>query len=201
MVAMEPIMWKNETLWIGESHRITDGTALHPYSQICFEDSEGTPQMDWRGDYIFEWPVLDDGRMLITAQMYEEAEKSDYDPKIKEYFDDAIATGRMVIDDGSIKFSVNEEELTLTELSEKYNEYKSCEDAGKKKELKPYRDEYYRILENQNRVWAHDDDNFEAMKAATYAKLHVRYDADGKFDPSAMSKYEKLVAFYGVGGF
>jgi hypothetical protein len=38
------------------------------------------------------------------------------------------------------------------------------------------------------------------MKAAAYASLHVRYDADGKFDPTAMSKYEKLLAFYGVGG-
>ncbi len=45
----------------------------------------------------------------------------------------------------------------------------------------------------------HDDDNFEAMKAVAYARLHIRYDAKGKFDPSAMSKYEKLLAFYGVG--
>ncbi len=199
MAAMEPIMWRNETLWLGESHRITDGTALHPYNQICFEDYKGVPQMDWRSEYVYLWPVMDDGRMLIAARMYEEAEKSDYDPMIKKYFDDAISTGRMVIDDGSIKFSVNGEELTLTELSEKYKKYDAVTDSKTKRALKPYYDEYYRLLENQNRVWVHDDDNFEAMKAAAYARLHVRYDADGKFDPSAMSKYEKLLAFYGVG--
>ncbi len=40
--------------------------------------------MDWRGDYIFYWPVMDDGRMIIEAGMYEEARKATYDPKIKE---------------------------------------------------------------------------------------------------------------------
>ena len=200
MTAMEPIMWRNETLWIGESHRVTDGTRLNPYNQICFEDNEGVPQMDWRSEYVYQWPVMDDGRMLIASNMYEEAQQSDYDPKIKEYFDDAIATGRLVIDDGSYKFDVNGEELNLTELHDKYKEYDAATDSERKKELKPYHDEYYRLLENQNRVWVHDDYNFEAMKAAAYASLHVRYDADGKFDPTAMSKYEKLLAFYGVGG-
>ena len=200
MTAMEPIMWRNETLWIGESHRVTDGTRLNPYNQICFEDNEGVPQMDWRSEYVYQWPVMDDGRMLIASNMYEEAQKATYDPKIKEYFDDAIATGRLVIDDGSYKFDVNGEELNLTELHDKYKEYDAATDSERKKELKPYHDEYYRLLENQNRVWVHDDYNFEAMKAAAYASLHVRYDADGKFDPTAMSKYEKLLAFYGVGG-
>ncbi len=54
-------------------------------------------------------------------------------------------------------------------------------------------------MSNENRSWAHDDDNFEAIKAVAYARLHVRYDKEGKFDPSAMSKYEKLLAFYGYG--
>ncbi|MCR5175537.1 MAG: linear amide C-N hydrolase [Anaerovibrio sp.] len=199
MDAMKPIMWRNETLWIGESHRFTDGSHLHRYNQIAFEDDEGTPQMDWRGDYIFYWPVLDDGRMLIDAAMYEEAKRSTYDPKIKEYFDDAVAAGQLVIDDGSIKFSVNDEQLTLTELSSKYNEYKVITDLEKRKVLQPYHDEYYRLLTNENRSWAHDDDNFEAIKAVAYARLHVRYDMEGKFDPSCMSKYEKLLAFYGYG--
>ncbi len=199
MDAMKPIMWRNETLWIGESHRFTDGTHLHRYNQIAFEDDEGTPQMDWRGDYIFYWPVMDDDRMIIDAGSYEVAKNSTYDPMIKKYFDDAIAADRLVIDDGSIKFDVNGEELTLTELSSKYNEYNASSDPAQKKELKPYRDEYYRLLSNEDRSWAHDDDNFEAIKAAAYAKLHVRYDMAGNFDPSCMSKYEKLLAFYGYG--
>ncbi len=41
--------------------------------------------------------------------------------------------------------------------------------------------------------------SFEAIKAVSYAKLHVRYDMAGNFDPSCMSKYEKLLAFYGYG--
>nr|MCR5747465.1 hypothetical protein [Lachnospiraceae bacterium] len=155
--------------------------------------------MDWRGDYIFYWPVMDDGRMIIEAGMYEEAQKADYDPKIKEYFDDAISTGRMVIDDGSLRFSVNGEELTLTELSTKYNEHEASIDSEKRRELKPYHDAYYHLLTNENRSWAHDDDNFEAIKAVSYARLHVRRDMEGKFDPSSMSKYEKLLAFYGYG--
>ncbi len=199
MDAMKRIMWKHETLWIGESHRVTDGTRQNPYNQICFEDREGNPQLDWRGDYIYYWPVMDDGRVIIEAWQYEEAEKADYDQKIREYFDDALATGRLIIDDGSVKFTVNGEKLTLTELSGKYNEYKTADDSEKKKELKPYYDEYYRLLENQNRTWVHNDDNFEALKALSYARLHIRYDADGKFDPSAMSTYEKLLAFYGEG--
>ena len=44
-----------------------------------------------------------------------------------------------------------------------------------------------------------NDDHFEAMKAGAYASLHIRYNADGEFDPTAMSKYEKLCAFYGKG--
>ena len=155
--------------------------------------------MDWRGDYIFYWPVMEDGRMIIEANMYEEAQKATYDPKIKEYFDDAIATGRLVIDDGSIRFNVNGEELNLTELSSKYNEYEASTDSEKRKELKPYHDAYYHLLTNENRSWAHDDDNFETIKAVAYARLHVRRDMEGKFDPSSMSKYEKLLAFYGDG--
>ncbi len=199
MDAMKPIMWRNETLWIGESHRYTDGTHLHPYNQICFEDNNGNPQIDWRGDYIFYWPVMDDGRMIIEPGMYEEAKKATYDPNIRKYFDEAIAAGRMVIDDSSIKFKVKGEELTLSELSSKYNEQMASKDPEIKKALKPYYDEYYRLLSNENRTWAHDDDNFEALKAVSYARLHVRYDMEGNYDSSCMSKYEKLLAFYGYG--
>ncbi len=199
MDAMKHVMWRHETLWVGESHRVTDGTRLHPYNQIRFEDSLGIPQMDWRGEYVYYWPVLDDGRMIIAAQSYVEVLKADYDPDIKAYFDDALASGRMIIDDGSVKFTVNGEELNLTELFEKYNAYKAAEDPAKKNELKPYHDAYYHLLENQNRTWVHNDDNFEALKAVTYARLHIRYNDDGQFDPTAMSKYEKLLAFYGDG--
>ncbi|MCR5731749.1 MAG: linear amide C-N hydrolase [Sphaerochaetaceae bacterium] len=199
MDAMKPIMWRNETLWVGESHRATDGSRRHPYNQIVFENDKGVPQMDWRGDYITYWPVMDDGRMIVLAEMYEEAKKADYDPMIKKYFDEGIATGRLVIDDGSIKFNVNGQKLTLTELTAKYNEHEASCDLEKRAELKPYYKAYYHLLMNQTCTWAHDDDNFEALKAVTYARLHVRYDMNGKFDPSCMSKYEKLLAFYGYG--
>ncbi len=199
MEAMEHIMWRNETLWLGESHRVTDGTRLHPQNQLRFEDNQGVTQMDWRGEYVYMWPVLDDGRMIIDARKYEEVEKSDYDPMIKKYFDEALATGRMIIDDGSVRFTVNGEELTLTELSAKYDEYLAATEPEKREALKPYHDACYHLKQNQNRTWVHSDINFEALKGAAYAWLHVRYDANGNFDPSAMSKYEKLLAFYGAG--
>jgi hypothetical protein len=199
MDAMKPIMWRNETMWIGESHRITDGSHLHRYNQIAFEDDEGVPQMDWRCEYVFQWPVMDDGRMIISAELYDQAVKSDYDPKIKQYYDEAVAAGRLVIDDGSYKFTVNGEEVTLDELIAKTAEHDASEDLEKRAELKPYYDEYWRNLRNLTSRWAVIDDNFEAMKAAAYASLHVRYDAEGNFDPTAMSKYEKLCAFYGKG--
>ncbi|MCR4675866.1 MAG: linear amide C-N hydrolase [Sphaerochaetaceae bacterium] len=199
MDAMKPIMWRNETLWVGESHRVTDGSRLHRYNQIAFEDDKGIPQLDWRGDYITYWPVLDDGRMIILSEMYEEAKKADYDPMIKKYFDEGLATGRLIIDDGSIKFNVNGQEVTLAELTAKYNEHEASDNLEKRAELKPYYYAYHHLLMNQTSTWAHDDDNFEALKAVTYARLHVRYDMKGKFDPSCMSKYEKLLAFYGYG--
>ncbi len=199
MDAMKPIMWRNETMWLGECERVTDGTHLHPYSQIIFQDDKGTPQMDWRSEYVHTFPVMDDGRLIVAAELYEEAKKSSYDPKIKEFYDDAIKTGRLVIDDGSYKFNVNGAQVSLTELSAKYKEYELCTDLEKRAELKPYYDEYWRILTNLTNLWAHNEYNFEALRAASYASLHVRYDANGKFDPSCMSKYEKLLAFYGYG--
>ncbi len=199
MDAMKPIMWRNELMWLGNSERVTDGTRLHPYSQIVFQDDKGNPQLDWRGDYHMTWPVMDDGRMLISADLYEQAEKSAYNPKIKEYFDAGIASGRMVIDDGSFKFDVNGEQVPLAELEAKYKEYGSCADLAKRAELKPYYDEYWRLITQESSAWVHDDRNFEALKAAAYASLHIRYDAEGQFDPAAMSKYEKLTAFYGYG--
>ncbi len=60
-------------------------------------------------------------------------------------------------------------------------------------------DKYRRLLQNEDVRWINNDYNFEALKAVAYAKLHVRYDKEGKFDPSSMSKYEKLLAFYGYG--
>ncbi len=199
MDAMKPIMWRNETLWIGESHRITDGSHLHQYNQIAFEDNKGVPQMDWRSEYVFQWPVMDDGRMLISAELYKQAKESDYDPMIKQYYDEAVAVGKLVIDDGSYKFEVGGKELTIDELAAKTAEYDACADLEKRAELKPYYDEYWRLLRNLTTGWAVNDDNFEAMKAAAYASLHVRYDMEGNFDPSSMSKYEKLRAFYGMG--
>ncbi len=199
MDAMKPIMWRNETMWLGETERVNDETHQHPYEQIIFKDDNGVPQMDWRSEYVHLFPVMDDGRMIISAKLYEEAEKSTYDPKIKEYYDDAIKTGRLVIDDGSYKFNVNDTEVSLTELSSKYDEFETSSDLKKRAELKPYYDEYWRILTNLTNYWAHNDYNFEAIRAAAYASLHIRYDKDGNFDPSCMSKYEKLCAFYGKG--
>ncbi len=187
MEAMKPIMWRNETLWIGESHRAKDAAHPNPYNQIVFQDDRGTPQMDWRNEYVGLWPVLDDGRMLIPARMYEDAEKSTHDPMIKKYFDDAIATGRLVVDDGSIKFNVNGNQVTLTEL---------MENSGKDKAMS---DEYRRLLQNEDVRWLNNDYNFEALKAAAYARLHIRYNKNGVFDHSCLSKYEKLLAFYGYG--
>ncbi len=200
MDAMKPIMWRNETLWLDNSERITDGTHLNPYDQVVFKDDNGIPQIDWRGDYATLFPVMEDGRMIIEAKLYEIAEKSTYDPKIKEYLDEAIATGRMVIDDGSIKFDVNGEQLTLSELSAKYDEYLlKYDNPDKEKELRQYFNAYWDLLTREDSSWVYDDYNFEALKAAAYARMNIRYDADGEFDPSSMSKYEKLIAFYGHG--
>ncbi|MDO4536773.1 MAG: linear amide C-N hydrolase [Coriobacteriales bacterium] len=200
MDAMKPIMWRNETLWIGESHRITDGSHLHPYNQIAFEDNKGVPQMDWRTEYVFQWPVMDDGRMLYSSRLYKEAEESDYDPMIKQYIDEAVECGRMVIDDGSYKFAVNGEELTIDELAVRWFAYTASADLEERAALEPYWAEYWRLHRNLTSRWAVNDDNFEAMKAAAYASLHTRYDAEGNFDPkNSLSKYEKLCAFYGMG--
>ncbi|MCR4892328.1 MAG: linear amide C-N hydrolase [Lachnospiraceae bacterium] len=199
MDAMKPIMWRNETLWIGESERRADKHHPNPYNQIIFQDDQGNPQMDWRGEYIHLWPVMDDGRLLVDARLYEEAEKSTYDPMMKKYYDDAIATGRLVVDDGSYKFNVNGKEVNLTELSGKYDEYEACADPDRRAELKPYHEEYWRLLTNLTNYWVHNDYNYEAIKAVAYASLHTRRDKDGKFDPSCMSQYEKLRTFYGYG--
>ncbi len=197
MDAMKPIMWRNETLWVGESHRITDGSHLHRYNQIAFEDDNGVPQLDYRSEYVFQWPVMDDGRMLISAALYDQAKKSDYDPMIRQYFDEAVTKGHLVIDDGSFRFEIEGKEYSIDDLATKKAEYEACTDIEKRKPLKPFYDEYWRLLRNLTTGWAFNDDNFEAMKAAAYASLHIRYGADGNFDPSAMSKYEKLCAFYG----
>lgn len=200
MDAMKAVMWRNETLWLGEAERMEDAAHPNPYNQLVFRDDQGNCQLDWRSDYVQEWPVLDDGRQIAEAKLYEEASKSSYDPKIKEYFDDAIARGTLVIDDGSIQFEVNGEKLTLTQLREKYDMFPEfSSDPDKQAELKPYRKEYQRLLDNQNSLWVHDDHNFEALKAMAYASLHIRYDENGVFDSSSMSKYEKLLAFYGYG--
>ncbi len=199
MDAMKPIMWRNETLWIGESERVTDGSSLHPYNQIRFQDNKGVPQMDWRSEYTALATVLDDGRMIVPAKAYEEAKLSTYDPKIKEYYDDAIKTGRLVVDDGSIKFNVEGKKLNLTQLTAKYSEYMACADLQKKAALKPYYTAYRHLMVNHCNEWVLNDFNFEAMKAFSYAKIHVRRNAAGEFDPNCMSQYEKLCAFYGMG--
>ncbi len=200
MDAMKKIMWRNETLWIGESKRVTDSTALHPFNQIVFQDDHGQRQIDWRGEYVTLWPVMNDGRVLVDARLYEEAKQSTgYDSKIKQYFDDAIKTGVMVIDNGSIKFNVNGKSLTLTELRTKSEEFMMCADLEKRAQLQPYHAKYRQLLENQNNLWAHNDNHFEAMKAFAYARIHLRHNNEGQFDVNGMSQYEKLLAFYGMG--
>ncbi len=200
MDAMKPIMWRNETLWIGESERVNDKNHPNPYNQIIFKDDKGNPQLDWRNEYITLWPVLDDGRLIITSEMYENAKESTYDPKIKKYFDDAIARGTLIVDDGSIKFNVNGKEVNFRELFDNYNAFEAnIGNHEKQKKLEPYYNEYNRLLYNLNSHWVHIDHNFEAIKATAYAKLHIRYNENGVFDKKCMSKYEKLLAFYGYG--
>ncbi len=191
MDAMKPIMWRNETLWIGETERAADGKNRHPYNQIVFQDDKGNRQLDWRGEYVGLWPVLDDGRLVVSAQQYQEAVKSTYDPKIRKFIDQAAACGSLVIDDGSLRFNAGGRQATLSELAG------AAESADPKQAA--LAKEYSRLRRNQNALWSHDDHNFEAMKAMAYHRLHVRYDDSGLFNPSAMSKYEKLIAFYGYG--
>nr|MCR5491842.1 hypothetical protein [Bacilli bacterium] len=193
MKSMEHIMWRNEVLWIGETVRVTDGTCLHPYSRIKFQDDKGNPVLDWRGDYHMLWPVLEDGRLLLLKEIYEDARKSTYDPAILKYLDDGIASGRLVIDDGSIQFDVAGKKVGLVELFDKSNEYL----AKGTPELKAYNDKYWQLITSETSEWVYNDVNFEALKGAVYAKLHIRYDLAGKFDPTAMSKYEKMCAYYG----
>ncbi len=200
MKAMEPIMWRNETLWLGESHRVEDGSRLHPYYQIAFQDNQGNMTLDWRSEYVGQWPVLDDGRMVIEPETYEEAKLSTgYDAKIKEYIDDALKTGRLVMDNGSFKFTVNGQKLSLAQLKAKWEAYNACTDKVQREQLYPFFKEYRRLLQNQNNYWTHDEFNFEAMKAMAYARIHLRRNAQGEFDVNSMSKYEKLLAFYGNG--
>ncbi len=90
MKATEAFMWRNESLWVGQAER--------QGRKVIFQDDKGNPTLDWRGDYVGEWPVLGDGRLAITRQMYEEAAASTYDPRIKAFYDEAIETGRLVVD-------------------------------------------------------------------------------------------------------
>ncbi len=199
MDAMKPIMWRNETLWLGQSHRKTEGKH-HPYSQIAFVDDKGNPSLDWRSEYVFQCPVLDDGRMLIPAKIYEDAKKStSYDPLIKEYFDDAIKKGQAIVDNGSIKFDVVGKKMNLEQLSKIYSDYVKLTDDAKLLELYPYEVAYRRLILNMDNYWLHNDDNFEAAKAFAYAQIHTRYNDKGEFDVNSQSKYEKLCAFYGMG--
>ncbi len=197
MDAMKPIMWKNETLYIGEAYRADDEAHPNPYRQIIFQDDKGQPTLDYRNEYVGLFPVLDDGRIIATAQQYEEAEKSTYDPKIKQYFDEAIARGNLVVDDGSIKFDINGEKVTLDELVKNYNDPQAYA-SEPEKSVAMYK-KYVHLRQNENCHWGSCDPNFEGLKAMAYAMLHVRYDENGKFDPSCMSKYEKLKAYYGDG--
>jgi len=193
MKAMENIMWRNEVLWIGEAKRVTDGSHLHPFDQVRFQNNEGKESLDWRGDYHMLWPVLEDGRLILLKEVYEDAKKSTYDPKILEYLDDGIKSGRLVIDDGSFKFDVEGKKVGLEELTKKYDQYLN---EGML-EYKAYHDKYWQLITNETSEWVYDDHNFEALKGAVYAKMHIRYDLAGKFDPSALSKYEKMCAYYG----
>ncbi|MCR4565520.1 MAG: linear amide C-N hydrolase [Bacteroidales bacterium] len=200
MDAMKPIMWRNETLWLGESQRMADEQHQHPYSQVAFVDDKGNPTLDWRSEYVYQCPVLDDGRMLLPAQVYEDAAKSTaYYPNIKEYFDEAIRRGQLVIDNGSFKFNVKGKRLTLEQLTAKYNAFNQAKDDAEKAALQAYEDEYRRIILKMDNGWIHNDDHFEAAKALAYAQIHIRYNDKGEFDINSMSKYDKLCAFYGRG--
>ncbi len=161
MKAMEPIMWRNESLWCGRSVR--EGT------KVIFQDDKGNPQLDWRGDYVAEFPVLSDGRLLISQKIYDEAVACTYDPMIKQYYDAGLASGRMVIDDKA------------------YNKYDESSE------------EFRLLKRNMDNAWVHDIHNFEALKARVYARLHTRYNELGEVDMNGMSQYEKLCAFYGMG--
>ncbi len=201
MEAMKSVMWAKEILLLDYSYRLTEGQH-HPYNQIVFKDEKGNASLDWRGEYVMSWPVLDDGRALCEAQMYTDAGRCTYDTKIRQYLDAAIVSGRLVIDDGSIKFTVNGEQLTLTELNAKNSEYEATTDKARRAALQPYNDEHRRIMNKDDNSWIHNDDNFEAAKAMAYAMNHIRYNADGKCDPSSscLSKYEKLLSYHGLKG-
>jgi len=202
MDAMKAIMWRNETLWVGESYRADKNKYQNPYNQIIFQDDKGNPQLDWRSDYVNSWPILKDGRLLASKKIYDEACSSTYDPQIKKYFNDAVASGRLVVDDGTIRFTVKGKKVTLDQLEEKYE---ACcmamlyNDEQKQQQLMPYYEKYKQMINSQDLCWTLNDRNFEALKAMVYAKLHIRYDENGKFDTKALSKYEKLKMFYGYG--
>ncbi len=197
MDAMKPIMWKNETLYIGEAYRADDDAHPNPYRQIVFQDDRGNPSLDYRNEYVGLFPVLDDGRLIATVDEYEIARKSTYDPKIKQYFDEAIERGNLVVDDGSFEFCIMGEKVPFADLVRNYKDSKAFAFQPEKSEAM-YK-EYKRLCQNENCYWGSCDPNFEALKAMAYAMLHVRYDEDGNFDPSCMSKYEKLKAYYGDG--
>ncbi len=200
MDMMKKIMWRNETLWLGESFRANDEKHQNPWNQIVFQDDQGSPVLDWRSDFAGDWPVLDDGRLVAPKKLYEDACKSTYDPKIKQYFDEAIATGVMVLDDGSMTYDCYGTQVPIAELKEKFDAYlENYLNADLQKEYSPYYLTYLHLLTNQGTEWTHDDHHFEAMKAMAYARLHIRYNAQNEVDPSALSKYEKALAFYGLG--
>ncbi len=197
MDAMKPIMWRNETLYIGEAYRADDEAHPNPYRQIVFRDDRGNPSLDYRNEYVGLFPVLDDGRLIATAQQYDEAKRADYDPRIRQYFDEAIARGNLVVDDGSFKFDIDGEMVPFAELARNFSDSGACSsEPGKSAAM--YK-AYMHLCQNEDCHWGSSDPNFEALKAMAYAMLHVRYDKDGRFDPSAMSKYEKLKAYYGDG--
>ena len=57
----------------------------------------------------------------------------------------------------------------------------------------------YKNFTDLGNYWLHNDDNFEAAKALAYSQIHIRYNDNGEFDMNSMSKYDKLLAFYGMG--
>ncbi len=200
MNMMQNIMWRNETLWLGESCRAQDDAHQNPWNQIVFQDDKGNPVLDWRSDFSGDWPVLEDNRLVAPRKLYEDACKCTYDPKIKEYFDDAIATGVMVLDDGSMTYDCYGKQVPIAELREKFDQYlENYLNPRLQEELRPYYLTYLKLLGNQGTEWSHDDHHFEAMKAMAYARMHIRYNAQNEVDLSAMSKYEKALAFYGLG--
>ncbi|MCR4667630.1 MAG: hypothetical protein K5657_10155 [Desulfovibrio sp.] len=67
----------------------------------------------WRRDRY-----RNDACLITTSKMYEDTVNSAFDPKIRVYFDDAVARGILVVDDGFITSDVKGGQMPLMGLYE-----------------------------------------------------------------------------------